>query len=384
MKHYLTKIADARPFQYFIVGIILLSSVLLGVETFPSIRANYIQQLAAIEHLILVIFVIEQIIRIGVHGNKPWRYFQNLWNSFDFIIVAVCFLPDSQFLAVLRIARILRIFRLVATVREAEIQRLRNVELADAYQQLTMQKSQLEALNINLIAINREKDEFLGIAAHDLKNPLSAIKGLSEEILGDYDAMTKNEVMAISSQIRESSERMFALITNLLDVGAIESGSINPTPVKLDMMPIVAERAQHYKKLAHAKAILLTFKHDRENYYILADADLMNQVIDNLISNAVKYSPPRTCINIRLRHDSDKIRCEIQDEGPGLSADDQTRLFGKFARLNSRPTGHEHSTGLGLFIVKKLVTAMGGDVWCESELDKGAMFIIEFQTAPQS
>jgi signal transduction histidine kinase len=104
----------------------------------------------------------------------------------------------------------------------------------------------------------------------------------------------------------------------------------------------------------------------------------MHQVLDNLISNAIKYSPPMTHIDIRLVQMAETVRCEIQDEGPGLSEKDQQKLFGKFARLTTQPTGGEHSTGLGLFIVKKLVTAMNGKVWCESELGKGATFVVEF------
>jgi signal transduction histidine kinase len=104
-------------------------------------------------------------------------------------------------------------------------------------------------------------------------------------------------------------------------------------------------------------------------------------VLDNLISNAIKYSTFGKKVYIRLLQTQQSVRCEIQDEGPGLSKKDHQKLFGKFARLSARPTGGEHSTGLGLFIVKKLVTAMDGQVWCESELGKGATFVIEFVRA---
>ena len=105
------------------------------------------------------------------------------------------------------------------------------------------------------------------------------------------------------------------------------------------------------------------------------------QVLENLVSNAVKYSPPGKNIFVRLQHSAEAVRCEVQDEGPGLSPEDQKKLFGKFARLSAKPTGGEHSTGLGLSIVKKMVEAMNGKVWCESELGKGATFIVEFPTA---
>jgi two-component system sensor histidine kinase/response regulator len=100
-----------------------------------------------------------------------------------------------------------------------------------------------------------------------------------------------------------------------------------------------------------------------------------------LISNAIKYTLQGKNVYIRLQKDSSHVRCEIQDEGPGLSEKDLSKLFGKFARLTPRPTANEHSTGLGLFIVKKLVSAMNGSVRCKSELGKGSTFIIEFPQA---
>jgi len=113
---------------------------------------------------------------------------------------------------------------------------------------------------------------------------------------------------------------------------------------------------------------------------VLADATVLTQVIENLVSNAVKYSPPGRNICVRLLKSPERARCQVRDEGPGLSAEDQKKLFGKFARLSAKPTGGEHSTGLGLSIVKKMVEAMNGKVWCESELGKGATFIVEFST----
>jgi signal transduction histidine kinase len=102
------------------------------------------------------------------------------------------------------------------------------------------------------------------------------------------------------------------------------------------------------------------------------------QILDNLISNAVKYSPRHQSIYITLQMEAGFIRCAIKDEGPGLSQTDQEKLFGKFTRLTSRPTNGEHSTGLGLFIVKKLVEIINAQVWCESKLGQGATFIVRF------
>src|SRR5207247_7892893 len=106
------------------------------------------------------------------------------------------------------------------------------------------------------------------------------------------------------------------------------------------------------------------------------DRNVTVQVLENLVSNAIKYSPPGKNIFARLRAVEDAARCEVQDEGPGLSAEDQKKLFGKFARLSAKPTGGEPATGLGLSIVKKMVEAMNGRVWCESEPGRGATFVV--------
>lgn len=103
----------------------------------------------------------------------------------------------------------------------------------------------------------------------------------------------------------------------------------------------------------------------------------MTQVLENLLSNAVKYSPCRTTIDVGVDRLPTAVRCALQDEGPGLSQEDQKKLFGKFTRLSAKPTGGETSTGLGLSIVKRMLESMRGRVWCESELGKGATFMDE-------
>jgi signal transduction histidine kinase len=110
---------------------------------------------------------------------------------------------------------------------------------------------------------------------------------------------------------------------------------------------------------------------------VIVDSNVMVQVVENLVSNAVKYSPPGKSIFVRLTQSPDSVRLEVQDEGPGLSAEDQSKLFGKFARLSAKPTGGEHATGLGLSIVKRMVEAMNGKVWCQSEAGKGATFVVQ-------
>lgn len=230
-----------------------------------------------------------------------------------------------------------------------------------------------------LVKLNQDKNEFLGIAAHDLRNPLSAIQGYAEEIIEYLDEMPQEEVIELTQKIALSSRQMSELLTNLLDVNAIESGKTYLSLQEHDMSPILQLLVNHYRERAKTKDIKLHFQPQENGYSAFIDKGTIQQVLDNLISNAVKYSPLSKNIYIRLTRRDNRVRCEIQDEGPGLSQADQQKLFGKFTRLTARPTGGEQSTGLGLFIVKRLVEAMNGKVWCESELGQGATFIVEFK-----
>lgn len=229
-----------------------------------------------------------------------------------------------------------------------------------------------------LIQLNQEKDEFLSIAAHDLKNPLSGIQGVAEVIISDFDTLSKEELIEFANMIRRATQQMFKLVTNLLDVSLIEAGKMSLSSKAIDILEIVQSLVLYYSEAAKAKHIILRIHSVDPAYWVYADNQALHQVLDNLISNAIKYSPHRRHVTLRLWQDNDKVCCEVQDEGLGLGLADQQKLFGKFARLTPRPTGGEHSTGLGLFIVKKLVDLMKGKVWCESVLHQGAKFIVEF------
>lgn len=250
---------------------------------------------------------------------------------------------------------------------------------------LTLRRLQreLQQRNEELIKLNQEKNEFIGIAAHDLKNPLSAVQSLSEFMQESFDSLPKERLLKSLSIINFSSKQMFELIRNLLDVYAIEAGKLKVSLTTVNIIPLLQSLAEEYENRASTKDISLEFKGLDKPCYAFTDATIVHQILDNLISNAVKYSPKGKRVWVRLSHDTKYVCCEVQDEGPGLNEQDKQKLFGKFARLTPRPTGQEHSTGLGLFIVKKLVDAVKGRVWCQSELAQGTTFTIEFPAVSQ-
>jgi signal transduction histidine kinase len=264
---------------------------------------------------------------------------------------------------------------------------------------------ELAGANERLTALNTEKDEIMSIVAHDLKNPISAVTGFTD-ILRDPE-LPEADKNAILDQLGLIGNRMLELVKNVLDSYRMESGGIELRIVALDVTPVIAMTVEMYRERAAAKDITLHWSNPpKMNTIALVDEQIFNQVLDNILSNAVKYSPLGKNVYVRLRHsslaigqeeghssfvigylsndntnspmtNSQFLRIEVEDEGLGISGEDMKKLFGKFARLTARPTGGEHSTGLGLSIVKKMVEAMNGRVWCESELGKGATFIVE-------
>jgi signal transduction histidine kinase len=243
-----------------------------------------------------------------------------------------------------------------------------------------------------LIDLNEEKNHFLAIAAHDLKNPITGIRSLSDYLSQDSISLPESEVHLLGSRISQTADRMFKLVQNLLDVNAIESGKMELQLTEIDIVPIVETITQQYMDAATAKNITLRFNVNlgenslqsdnvHRGLWAIADENALMQVLDNLISNLVKYSPQGKQAFVRVIQMEKVIKVEIQDEGPGLTDEDKSFLFGKFTKLTARPTGGEHSTGLGLSIVKQLVELMYGSVRCDSEYGNGATFIVELPRA---
>ncbi len=263
------------------------------------------------------------------------------------------------------------------SVREqtGEISRQMSI-LDDQAREIELRNSELQQKNLALEELNREKNEFLGIAAHDLKNPLASII-LTAENLQRYGSTMKAEQSArLQENIKTTASRMKSIIERLLDVNAIEAGALNLTLKECDFPHLLRTTVEEYRVRAEAKKITLHVAVSDESIRALADEASLHTILENLISNAIKYSPFERNIYVQLGREGGMARCDVQDEGPGFSEDDQLRLFGKYARLTPKPTGGEHSTGLGLSIVKRMIEAQRGHVWCSSKLGEGATFSI--------
>lgn len=251
----------------------------------------------------------------------------------------------------------------------------RDIEIANG--EIQERNAQLHATNLHLKELDETKNEVIRIVAHDLKNPLSGIILASSTVERYAERMSPSELAAQARKIRLVGARMSAIITDLLDTDALDSGKMSLTMEVRPLAPLVRAAVDEMRSQAEQKSIELVYDDGDNHHYAVLDERIFRQVIDNLISNAIKYSPSNTQTIVRVTVEGQNVRVEVQDEGPGISQEDMQKLFGKFARLSARPTGGENSTGLGLSIVKRLVEAMNGKVWCESEMGKGSTFIVE-------
>jgi two-component system sensor histidine kinase/response regulator len=248
-----------------------------------------------------------------------------------------------------------------------------NMELARA-------RHELRRFEHRVRELRAEKTEFLSMVAHDLRSPLSNIV-TSADIVASDPEMPREQTTEFLQIICSSARHMIHLIENLTDLNAIEQGRMKMDLGPCELGELVRGVAANYDAKAKAKKQELSISEELGPHVALADQHSAIQIFDNLVSNAIKYSPTGKRIDIRLRRRDEMVRFEVQDQGPGLDKDDLQKMFGKFARLSAKPTGGETSTGLGLSIVKKMVEAAGGNVWCESEPGKGSTFVVELKSA---
>jgi signal transduction histidine kinase len=264
--------------------------------------------------------------------------------------------------------------------------RLRSAMLEVERQSCELRRANEELLrsNLELKQLGQQKSEFLGIAVHDLKNPLVAIAGLAKLLLqaanpGDSGSLRPERRNEMLAAIHASAEHMGGIIKDLLQSEAIDSGRISLECREQALAPLL-ERAVELNRTQAARKRLDLNVSLAHGCVASLDGRRMLEVVDNLLSNAIKFSPPGKRIWVelsRLPGPPPMARISVRDEGPGLSADDMGRLFGRFAKLSARPIGGESSSGLGLSIVKRLAELHQGRVWAESEPGQGAVFLVK-------
>ena len=222
---------------------------------------------------------------------------------------------------------------------------------------------------------NRLENEIIHLAAHDLKNPLSGILGITDHIKRQLNDV--EQVDEICALIKDSSKRMLHILDDILQSGHLENGKIQLKLWPLKLKEVVEHVVLSNQDAANKKQQSIEIEVEQDPTALI-DRHRMVEILDNLINNAVKYAPKQTAIHISIKELNGKAIFSIYNKGVGLSDTDKEKIFLKFSRLSAKPTGGESSTGLGLSIVKMLTEMHGGTIEAQSEgPHHGVKFIME-------
>ncbi|WP_306591178.1 hybrid sensor histidine kinase/response regulator [Geothrix sp. 21YS21S-4] len=262
-----------------------------------------------------------------------------------------------------------------------ERKRLQDLEDASTLR-LEAVGAQLRAANEQLRRANQLKSRFLATAAHDLKNPLGGILLLADRIRMEAERGAPPErIAAQAGRVHEVVQKMVHIINSLLDTTVQEMGEVIPAFEMADLGSVIRAVVRENEPYAASKGIRLHCDAPDGLCRGVVDRARLAQAVDNLVNNAIKYSPGGSEIQVGLEHHGETpggvARIGVIDQGPGFTPEDLDRAFAPFQRLSARPTGGEHSTGLGLSIVKQMVELNGGRVWIEGDRAWGGAFHVE-------
>lgn len=258
---------------------------------------------------------------------------------------------------------------------------------ADPYEEMTrlnnelaMAQREMAKKNVELEQLNEQKVQFLGMAAHDLRNPLGVIMGYSEILQDTVEDLSPahREMLEV---IESSSEFMLGMVNELLDVSRIESGRLDLTRTRTDLARLLGKNLALNRLVADRKEIAITLEVEEALPPVYVDPAKIDQVMNNLVSNAVKYSHRGTAVEVWARPvgpSGQAVEIQVRDRGQGIPADEVEGLFKAFGTTSVSTTGGEDSTGLGLMIVRRIVEGHDGRIEVESTVGEGSTFTVRF------
>jgi signal transduction histidine kinase len=246
-------------------------------------------------------------------------------------------------------------------------------------QQLDVARRELQDRNETLARMNAEKSHFMGMAAHDLRSPLFGVL-LSTGVVLRRAGLAEAD-QALLRQVQSSVKGMSNLVSDFLDVTLIDAGELRLRPAEADIAAIARECLELAQSVAEQKQIEVRCEGE-PSAPATVDREKIAQVITNLLTNAVKFSPAGSRVEMSVARDESSVRVSVRDQGRGIAPHEMALLFVPFSRTSTRPTAGETSTGLGLAICRKIVEGHGGRIWAESELGTGSVFSFEVPRAP--
>lgn len=241
-------------------------------------------------------------------------------------------------------------------------------ELARLNAQLAESERRLKDLNIS-------KDKLFSIIAHDLKGPFQPLLGLSDILLEEFDDLDSEEKARFIKEINNTLKNQYKLVENLLDWSRLQTGRMIYSPEKINLLETVESNFAMFRPKSVSKNITL-INHVSQNIFVFADVYMLQSIIQNLISNAIKFTNGDGTITVLAEEDANIVKISIIDTGIGISKPDLEKIFRIDMHHTTLGTEDEKGTGLGLIICKELVEKNGGEIWIESEINKGSKFFV--------
>ena len=228
----------------------------------------------------------------------------------------------------------------------------------------------------DLFQANQDKNRFIGMASHDLQNPITAIS-MAVELLTKTGSNLTPMQKKLLTNMHASAERMHYLVTDILNLNRIERGVISDDYREVNLKSYVWDTINRFYIFANRKNITIRQDIDeKEDWRFMTEPNYLIQILENLVSNAIKYSHKGKTVTLSLRKHTEGVQIIVADEGQGIKAEEMSLLYRRFQQLSARPTAGESSTGLGLSVVKEYVEILRGHIKCESEWGKGATFTV--------
>lgn len=222
--------------------------------------------------------------------------------------------------------------------------------------------------------LNRQKQQLIMLVSHDLKGPFNRIFALTQLLEMSPGNFTDEQKEYLNKMYQIVGDGL-NMVRNIVDVRKIEEKGLEPYPEKFNLPQVISPLIKQYHVLADKKHIQIDYQ-TPEKIEMVGDKNYISRIMENLLSNALKFSQPEKKVTVSISTSGSHVIIAVQDEGPGLNSDDLANLYQKFKKLTPRPTGGESSQGLGLSIVKQLVTCMNGDVKCDTVLQQGSTFTV--------
>lgn len=381
---------------FLVVGFLVCALVLMGfrIEGLKLAQGGL---------LIMAAYFLILGIRFKLKGFRPAKYYLFAWGA---LIIGICFaILESlnltfvmSYLNAMQIGSALEVLLLsfalgdrinlykkekedaqeVALFTAKENERLikeQNIILEKKVEERT---AMIAIRNKELVDLNEEKNMLVNIVAHDLRTPLGIIKALLQLFYLTPTELTEDQETYLT-EITNSADRLLEMVSRILNMHALETQEIKLAKQVIDLGEVVEYVAQGFHVISTVKNIKIVVEIEEGNHFADVDKNYLIQVLENLISNAVKFSERGSNVVLKVHSKDRRTYIVVEDHGPGISEKDQKMLFGRFQRLSAEPTDGESTTGLGLSIVKKYVEAMNGNIHCESQIGVGTQFIVTFE-----